>query len=355
MATIKKGTYWFNLLLDSCGLTQSITENIEFYNTLVYTVSEEDLPDIKEDLGIEISAGVYKVKRKCGGIRLSFTADNHYRNWVDYLNISFVSVDPYVEAFEKFFGKVQDVDIVYDSWDYPYDYYTEVDVFKYWDSEKVQGCNIITITQDQDVTDDFYTWFTANANRLTLIFTKLNVGDAVASSGGKCFKRLTTQPTQKLEAGLYDEDDNLVASWDMLVNTYGMDCEKDYTNTINASDSERPCNVLAKLSNGTKLIIGNSVTSIGSSAFYNCTNLSSIVIPDSVTSIGDYAFSGCDSLRSAVIGNSVTRIYDYAFYNCTNLKDVYYTGSEADWAKITICSYNDDLTNATIHYNYAES
>ena len=34
-----------------------------------------------------------------------------------------------------------------------------------------------------------------------------------------------------------------------------------------------------------------SVTSIGGSAFYDCSGLTSITIPNSVTSIGDYAFS----------------------------------------------------------------
>ena len=36
-----------------------------------------------------------------------------------------------------------------------------------------------------------------------------------------------------------------------------------------------------------------AVTSIGSSAFRNCTSLTSITIPDAVTSIGSYAFYNC--------------------------------------------------------------
>ena len=36
-----------------------------------------------------------------------------------------------------------------------------------------------------------------------------------------------------------------------------------------------------------------SVTSIGNSAFYGCSGLTSVVIPNSVTSIGKSAFYGC--------------------------------------------------------------
>ena len=40
----------------------------------------------------------------------------------------------------------------------------------------------------------------------------------------------------------------------------------------------------------TNLVIPNSVTSIGSSAFEYCSGLTSVTIPDSVTNIGDRAF-----------------------------------------------------------------
>ena len=42
-----------------------------------------------------------------------------------------------------------------------------------------------------------------------------------------------------------------------------------------------------------RIIIGDGITAIGSSAFAYCSELTSVTIPNSVTKIGYYAFSGC--------------------------------------------------------------
>ena len=76
---------------------------------------------------------------------------------------------------------------------------------------------------------------------------------------------------------------------------------------------------LDNLDKYSKLIIPNSVTSIGEMAFTYCSNLISIYIPNSVTSIGESAFSGCSGLTSITIPNSITSI---SLTNCDSLTSI---------------------------------
>lgn len=100
------------------------------------------------------------------------------------------------------------------------------------------------------------------------------------------------------------------------------------------------------------ITIPSSVTTICGDTFSNCTNLTSVAIPDSVTSIEYGAFYNCENLTNVTIPNSVTDIGAHAFYSCDNLKNIYYKGSQEEWNKINIRDNNNNLTNATIYYNF---
>ena len=103
----------------------------------------------------------------------------------------------------------------------------------------------------------------------------------------------------------------------------------------------------------TNVIIPRSVTDIYSNAFADCISLASITIPSSVTRIEDYAFLSCDSLASVTIPDSVALIGRGAFSGCSSLTDVYYSGTAEMWNTISMGLFNDCLTNATVHYNWA--
>ena len=100
------------------------------------------------------------------------------------------------------------------------------------------------------------------------------------------------------------------------------------------------------------ITIPSSVTTICGDTFSNCTNLTSVAISDSVTSIEYGAFYNCENLVNVTIPNSVTDIGAHAFYSCDNLKNIYYKGSQEEWNKINIRDNNNNLTNATIYYNF---
>src|SRR5208282_1585628 len=71
----------------------------------------------------------------------------------------------------------------------------------------------------------------------------------------------------------------------------------------------------------TSVVIPNSITNIGTSAF-NDTGLISVTIPDSVVSMGNNAFNSSYYLQSVTIGNNLGNIGSYTFQFRRNLTNV---------------------------------
>ncbi len=65
-----------------------------------------------------------------------------------------------------------------------------------------------------------------------------------------------------------------------------------------------------------------SVTSIGTSAFHNCSSITSVTIPNTIKIIEDSGFSGCSSMESIYIPNSVKTIGRWSFGDCSKLSTV---------------------------------
>ena len=137
---------------------------------------------------------------------------------------------------------------------------------------------------------------------------------------------------KNLSPGLYDDENVLIASWDSLVNDYGLDVETDYelekdfvpdihTTFLNAHMYNKIIDDNPELANGTKLVIGD-VSKIGNNAFFYNNKLTSIIILSGVESIGEGAFNDCSSLVEINLPSSVTSIGEGAFENCTNLAEI---------------------------------
>ena len=128
------------------------------------------------------------------------------------------------------------------------------------------------------------------------------------------------------------------------------------------------------LDNLKRIVISDSVKSIGEYAFYNCSSITEMIIPDSITDIGESAFSYCNSLQKVkcpatlmervltsskdsimtleltgyleeidystfsgfthlthlILPNGLKRIGDNSFYNKTSLREVSIPNSVTD-------------------------
>ena len=128
------------------------------------------------------------------------------------------------------------------------------------------------------------------------------------------------------------------------------------------------CNEMSKL---TEIAIPNSVTSIGASAFYDCSGLTSVIwnakncedfsskssspFYDASSSITSFTFGNevehipaylCYGMgiTEITIPNSVKSIGNAAFYNCSGLIKVNYLGTVDKWVEIDFDDYDSNPT-----------
>ncbi|MBO5608968.1 MAG: leucine-rich repeat domain-containing protein [Eubacterium sp.] len=99
-----------------------------------------------------------------------------------------------------------------------------------------------------------------------------------------------------------------------------------------------------------EITIPGSIKLINNYDFASCESLSKVVISSGVETISIDVFDGCTSLSTLYLPKSVTKIDDFAFRDAP-IKDIYYEGSEEDFAAITIGSNNESLQSANVHYN----
>ena len=113
-----------------------------------------------------------------------------------------------------------------------------------------------------------------------------------------------------------------------------------------------------------ELEIPDMVTTIGEAAFALCQDLVSVKIPDNVVSLGKEAFESCHDIKTLVLGSSLANIGDNAFKNCWDLKEItvkattpptcgtngVFTGVNKDVCKLIVPSASVDLYKAAFEW-----
>ena len=177
-------------------------------------------------------------------------------------------------------------------------------------------------------------------------FTKLTIGNSVTSIGDAAFDGCSSLASITIPDSVTSIGSSAFSGCSSLtsitipdsVTSIGNEafngCSSLENTYVNVSDLAKYCekntsynfpgkkHILIDGNEVTKLVIPDSVTSIGQWAFAICSSITSINIPDSVTEIEFCAFAGCSSLESINIPDSVTEIGDYAFYVCTSLTSI---------------------------------
>lgn len=110
-------------------------------------------------------------------------------------------------------------------------------------------------------------------------------------------------------SGLYNENAELVKSWDALV--ADGDIVVDGSTLVSSVNT----NMVGEL------VVSPKIYTIGDNALKNCYHLTNIELPKSIITIGNNAFYNCNSAKINVPEN-VGTIGEYAFYYCKCLGDI---------------------------------
>ena len=181
--------------------------------------------------------------------------------------------------------------------------------------------------------------------------TSISIGNGVVSIGGSAFSGCPNIEEIVVATGntVYDSRDNCNAIIVTATNELMLGCKATVIpNSVTSIRSQ----AFSDCTGLTSVTIPNSVTEVDNFAFFGCSNLEKIVIssgntvydsrdncnaivvtatneliigckttviPNSVTSIGGSAFQNCSGLTTITIPNSVINIGDCAFYDCNRL------------------------------------
>lgn len=120
-------------------------------------------------------------------------------------------------------------------------------------------------------------------------------------------------------------DDGTVTGTDSLKSFTGTLSIPRYLNEIKVTAIDKEAFAAkeeGKANSFTKLILPDTITSIGEKAFMNCTSLKDVTISSGVSVLSDYIFAGCKNLQFFASLDGIISIGKNAFDGCSNLVSV---------------------------------
>lgn len=111
-----------------------------------------------------------------------------------------------------------------------------------------------------------------------------------------------------------------------------------------------------------------SIQYVGSIAFYDCKNITSATVPAAAVSeinktqlktlviisgevLGSFDLLGANQLERITLPKTITEIEGGALFACESLKDIYYEGTESEWADVK--KSNWEYSKLVIHFSEA--
>lgn len=179
---------------------------------------------------------------------------------------------------------------------------------------------VITFTDTQIVSEEFYDWLIANAIPYMEATEGLSYSLVEAESSGADYDYYACTgigSATDTEIVIAMEIDGIPVT--KISNRAFYQCTTITSVLIPDNITAIGQEAFGYCENLEKLTLPNHITEIGYRMLYRCSSLKNIVIPDQVTTVGDYAFQGCSSLEKITIPKRVTSLGDYAFAGCFSL------------------------------------